>query len=143
MKVGYDGFCERCETRTVKPAPAKKPHYRNKSLDDLRIEVDSTNGVTYKLPPDEPRIAVSHDDYLEFLRRLQTRPMTEGEVADMVIRRLERVATGKSTPDEVFYDVKELRKLSDAWISEAQERRIRSLVVQYATRWSSAAPAEK
>src|SRR5438552_1047803 len=133
-RVGYDGYCERCETLTRQPVPTKKPHYRNKSLDDLRGEIEGSVRVTYKLPPDEPRVAVSHDDYMEFLRRMQTRPMTESEVADLVIRRLERVAAGKTTEDEEFYEVKELRKLSDAWLSEAQENRIRSLVLQYASR---------
>ena len=142
MKVGYDGHCERCATRRVKPSPPKKPSYRNKTLDSLREEVDCSTQVIYRLPPDEPRIAVSHEDYLEFLRRLQTRPMTEGEIADLVIRRLELVATGKIDPDEVVYEVRELRKLSEAWLSEAQEKRIRSLVIHHASRWVSPAPAE-
>ena len=142
MKVGYDGHCERCAGRPVKPSPPKKPSYRNKSLDALREEVEGSGQVIYKLPPDEPRIAVSHEDYLEFLRRMQTRPMTEGEVADLIIRRLELVASGKIDPDEAVYEVKELRELSDAWLSEAQEKRIRSLVIHYASRYASAAPAE-
>ena len=139
MRVGYDGFCERCETRTVKLPVRRKAHYRNKSLDELRAA--SPEMVKYSLPSCEPRIAVSHEDYVEFLRRMQTRPMTEGEVADLVIRRLERVVSGKCSPDDIVYEVTELRKLSEAWLSEAQENRIRSLVLQHAKRWSSV-PAE-
>src|SRR5687767_4098234 len=142
MKVGYDGYCERCATRRAKPALAKKPTYRNKTLDSLREEVNRNGEVIYRLPPDEPRIAVSQADYLEFLRRMQTHPMTEGEVADLVIRRLELVVSGKLDPDEAVYEVKDLRRLSDAWLSEAQEIRIRTLVIDYASRWASAAPAE-
>jgi hypothetical protein len=142
MKAGYDGYCERCAAHRSKPAPPKKASYRNKSLDAVREELSATAQVLYRLPPDEPRIAVSHEDYLEFLRRMQTRPMTEGEVADLVIRRLEQVATGKIDPDAAVYGVDELRKLSDAWLTEAQEKRIRSLVMQYASRWKSPAPSE-
>jgi hypothetical protein len=142
MRTGFDGFCERCATRRPKPLTPKKASYRNRSLDELRSDEQVRRRVTYNLPPDEPRVAVSHDDYLEFLRRMQTRPMTEGEVADLVIRRLERVAAGKTPQDEIVYEVKDLCKLSEAWISEAQEKRIRSLVFNYASRWSSTIPSE-
>ena len=142
MKSGYDGHCERCAARSGKPALPKKASYRNKSLDALREEVKGSREVIYRLPADEPRIAVSQEDYLEFLRRMQTHPMTEGEVADLVIRRLELVVSGKIDPDEAVYEIKELRSLSDAWLSEAQEKRIRTLVIHYASRWASAVPAE-
>ena len=137
MKVGYDGECERCEALVKREPAAKKPHYRNKTLNDLREAESASKAVTYNLPPDEPRSAVSHDDYVEFLRRMQTSPMTEGEVVDLIIRRLERVASGDTPPEEKVYEIKELRTLSDAWLTEAQENRIRSLVIRYAERWES------
>lgn len=142
MKVGYDGFCERCEPLAVKTPASKKPHYLNKSLDDLRRGNEPPIGVSFILPAGEPRIAVTHEDYVEFLRRMQTHPMTEGEVANLVIRRFDGVAAGTVLPDEAVYEVKKLRELSEAWISEEQEFRIRTLVNQYASRWKLKATAE-